>query len=512
MEHPNNRDSISTNNKRIAKNTLFLYFRMILVMGVTLYTSRVVLNVLGVDDYGIYNLVGGVVVLFSFLKGAVTTAIQRYLNFAIGKSDINYEQRVFSSSLVIFLWFNTILLLLLETIGLWFLNNELTIPINRIYDTNILYQFTILTFIVNIFRIPYDAMIIAHERMTFYAYISIIEAIMKLLIVYLLIIIPSNKLILYGVLISIVTIITNFIYIIYVKQCFTVRNRFHLDKKLSKEMLSFSSWNILGGLADVGYQQGTSMILNIFHGVAFNATMGITNQVKTAIFSFVGNLLTASNPQIIKKYASGEIDAFQTLVLRISKFAFFLILTIAIPLIINMDYILSIWLNKIPPMTTLFCQLIVTFCLFNSLTGPLWTAAQAHGQIKNYQIISSIILLLNLPLSYLFLYWKYSPITILIIQIVIVIITSIYRVIYLRNRKLLVYRRYVKDVIIPIASVSTISFLISFLIAFNYEGITRFLISSPLCILITGTCIFSLGFSQHERNLFLNIIKNKIRR
>ncbi len=503
----------SVDNKRIAKNTIYLYFRMILVMGVTLYTSRIVLKALGIDNFGIYNVVGGVVVLFSFLKGSITTAIQRYLNYALGRGDLDYEQKVFSTSVYILLFISLIIFIILETVGLWFINTQLTLPPDSQTETNIVYQLSILTFIFNIIRVPYDSLIMAHERMSFYAYISILEAVLKLAVAFMLLMFMTNKLILYAFLVLTVTILIDAIYLLYCKRRYSIRTFGFYDSNTRKELTSFSGWNIFGGIADMGYQQGTNIILNIFFGVAYNATMGITNQVKNAVFSFVRNLLTASNPQIFKLHASGDTAGFQKLILRVSKLAFFLFLFIAVPLIFNMNYILYLWLSEVPPMTALFCILTIIFCMIDSLIGPLWTAAQAYGSIKKYQILSSTILLLNLPFTYISYKLGQPPYSLLVIQCILVIVSLIYRVAFLSEKNLISIRDYSVQVIAPITIVVGIVFIgchsINHFIP--YDGLKRLLINTPLYVFITTLSIWFIGFSSIERSSITGMICNKLK-
>lgn len=497
-----------SNNKRIAKNTLFLYIRMVLVMGVTLYTSRIVLFTLGVDDFGIYNVVGGIVILFAFLKGSITTAIQRYINFAIGIQDNSYKNIVFSSSFKILTIFALVIILILETIGLWFVNNKLTLPSNSLYVTNIVYQLSIISFVISIYRTPYDALIMAHERMSFYAITSIIETVLKLAVAFSLTIILFNKLILYSILILIVTALMSIIYYIYCKKNYNLSAWGKTDKKIIKEITSFSGWNIFGGIADVGYQQGTNIILNLFYGVSFNATMGIANQIKGAIFSFVRNIIVAANPQIYQSFATNDLDRYQNIVIKISKFAFFMFLIIAIPLIFNMEYILKIWLIDIPPMANIFCILTIIFCTIDSFIGPLWTAAQAEGDIKTYQIVSSSITLLNLPISYLCYFYEGPAYSLLIVQIILVIISLGYRIHYLSSKNLISIKIYLRDVIKPSLMVLTISILTCILIE-KYtviEPVYKLFFTVPLYISLTIIIISIFGINQGERKLIIKQI------
>lgn len=499
-------------DKRIAINSAFLYLRMLIVMIVTLFTSRVVLNVLGIQDYGIYDLVGGVVVLFAFLRSAVTTAIQRFLNMAIGQGDEELEQRVYSTSLVIFVIFIVLIAILLETVGRWFLSTQLNIPPGKEGDVEMLLQLTIATFAVTFYRTAFDALIISHERMSFYAYISLADAAVKLGSAYLLYVTPGNKLLIYGAFVLGSALIINLIYYVYTKRAFKVQPRLRMDWGLSRRMLSFSSWNVLGGISDIGYQQGTNMILNVFYGVAFNATMGITNQVKGAVFSLVSSVLTAATPQIMQKYAAGDIEGFKSLVIRMSKFAYFLIWIISVPVIINMDYLLSLWLGETPPMTTLFCRLIVIFSVLNSLTSPLWVGAQAHGGIGVYQTVVSILMLLNLPGTYLFMYLGYTPACLLYVQIALLVVVLAYRVVYLCRLRMLDAGRYVRQTLLPIAAVTIVTLPLFLTIGWRVPALTRLLVTVPSSVIFIMAAVYLIGLNSVERQGVICAVESKLRR
>ena len=499
------------NNKRIAKNTLLLYFRMILIMLVSLYTSRVILAELGVEDFGIYNLVAGVVVLFSFLSNALVTATQRYLSVAIGKGDKQYIQAIFSTSLISHLILILLIIVAAETAGLWFVNAQLEIPDGRMYATNVIYQLAILTTCVNIIRIPYNASIIANERMSFFAYVSVVETFLKLFIVWALAIIPGDKLIIYSLLFLFVTIAINIAYWFYCHKNL-VANRFILktDKKILVELTSFSGWNLFGGLADVGYKQGTNIILNMFFGVTVNAALGITNQIRNAIFSFVSNLQLAANPQIVKSYSAGDYSYFATLVHRISKYSYFLMLVLTLPIIFNIDLILNIWLKKPPQYTADFSVLTLVFCLIDSLTGPLWVAMQAGGRIQKFQIVTSICLLLNLPVSYVFLYLGYNPCSVLIIQIIITTLTLFVRLIFAKYYLQFAIRTYLVEVFLPIVCVTFLTIPFPLYIAAVNDGYARLFFTicyMPLVVAIIYLC----GTCKSEKSTINQLIKNKIR-
>lgn len=498
-----------SNSKRIAKNTLLLYFRMILIMVVSLYTSRIILNELGIEDFGIYNLVAGVVILFSFLSNAMITATQRYLSIAIGKKDEKYIQAVFSTSLLSHFFLIFFIFLAAETIGLWLINAKLEIPADRMSATNFVYQLAILTTCVNIIRIPYNASIIANERMSFFAYVSIVETFLKLAVVWALAITPGDKLVIYSFLLLLVAIVIDIAYWYYCQR-FLLANKFYLktNKKLFVELTSFSVWNLFGGLADIGYKQGTNIILNLFWGVSINAVLGITNQIRNALVPFIGNLQLAVNPQMVKSYALGDYEYFKILVYRISKYSYFLMLIIVFPIIFNIDLILELWLKNPPEHTAIFAILTSVYCLVDSLTGPLWAAMQAGGKIKRFQIVTGICLLLNLPVSYLFLMYGYAPSVVLIIQIVITGFTVGVRVLFVKYYLQFSIRNYVREVIFPIVFVTALSLPIALYIYAETGGYYRlllFILFVPMMCYIIYVC----GTCKSEKEMVMRSIRTK---
>lgn len=499
-----------TNNKRIAKNTLLLYFRMILIMLVSLYTSRLILKELGVEDFGIYNLVAGVVVLFSFLSNSMVTATQRYLSVAIGQCDKSSIQNVFSASLVSHIGLLLLVLVFAETIGLWFVNTQLDIPNNRMCATNYVYQLAILTTCFNIIRVPYNASIIANERMNFFAYTSILESVLKLLIVWVLSVAVSDKLIVYSLLLLLVTIFTNWIFYYYCTAKL-VANKFIIraDKKTLLELTAFSGWSLFGGLADVGYKQGTSVLLNIFFGVSINAAFGITNQVRNAVFSFVANLQIAANPQIIKSFAASNYDYFKSLIFRISKYSYFLMLILVAPIIFNIELILSIWLTNPPPYTYDFVVLILIFTLVDSLSGPQWVAMQASGKIKLFQVITSLCLLLNLPISFMLLNCNYGPNSVLLTQILICCLTLIIRLLFLKYKLNISIMEYFINVVQKIIFVTILALPVPYYIYITTEDYERLFLSF-FTVPLTMFLIYIVGTTYNERLMIKQIFKTKI--
>lgn len=439
------------NNKRIAKNTMMLYFRMFLIMGVTLFSFRIILKELGEDGYGIYNVVAGVVILFSFLSGALSQSTQRFLSYHIGRHDFSELRRVFSMSVNVHVVIAVVVLFLSETIGLWFLNKYMRFPYGMLATANTVYQCSIVTFIIQILTIPYQASIISNERMSFYAYFSIAEALLKLSAAVILIFIGGNKLVIYAVSLAAIAFVILFIYIAYCRANFEHCNyKFNSDTKLFRNLLSFSGWNMLGGIGNVGATQGVNVILNIFRGVTLNAAMGVSNQVSAAVSAFVSNMLTAFNPQIIKSYAADDRKYFLSLIFRASRFSFLLVFVIGFPVILCCSEILKIWLTVIPDYSVAFTQLIIVFCMIDAISGPLWTAAQASGRIKTYMLIIATMIFSNVPAAYIILYLELSPVWLMVYKVLMNLTIHFTRIGYLHWLIAFPSMEYLRKVMLPI--------------------------------------------------------------
>ena len=487
---------------------------MIVSMAISLYTSRVVLNVLGVVDFGIYNIIGGIVVIFSFISSSLNSGTQRYLNIAMGKGDASLTRNVFSNSLIIYIVLALAIGIFAEIFGLWLIQSKLNIPLQRLDTAIFVFHFSVVTFCLNILRTPYNAAIIANERMSFYAYGTLVESGLKLLIVWLLLVFTYDKLKLYSIMICLVTCIIFFWYIWYCRKHFPLyRFNCKIDKNLIKEMSSFSGWNMFGGIADVGFSQGTNMILNIFHGVTLNAALGLANQVKTAIWSFVANLQIAANPQIVKSYAEGDMRHFTELIYSTSKYSYFLLLLISIPFLCNLDYVLYLWLVDVPAHTPTFLALTIILGLSETLHGPLWTGMQANGDLKQYQIVMSALLLLNLPFIYLVLYCSYPPEAVIAVQIILKVIVLIARLIYAKKRCNISLRVYTQMVIFPILLVTIVTVPIIYILAYRMEeGLFKLLCISMLSIIITTTAIYFCGINTKERQIVKDIVGKYLHR
>lgn len=502
-----------SNSTRIAKNTIALYFRQILIMLVSLYTVRVVLATLGAEDYGIYNVVAGVVVLFSFVNSAMATSVQRYLNFYIGKNDAEKTQAVFSKSLIIHGFICLIFILLAETAGLWFLNSKLNIPEERTGAAFWCYQAAVFTTLINIMRVPYNAVIIAYEKMKFFAGLSIVEALLKLGVVFLLVLSPLDKLVSYSFLLTVVALLIFAAYKFYCNKNFeTAHYKKSSDRDLGKELVSFSGWSLFGAVANVANSQGTNIVLNIFTNVTVNAAMGIANQVNAAVYSFVSNFQTAFNPQLVKSYAAGEREEFNRLIFSTSKFSFLLLWMIVLPLSLNLETVLTVWLKNVPEYSTGFVQLILIYSLIDALNGSLWVAVQAKGKIKSYQIIVSILIFENLPFSIIAFKLGANPYSILIIRISLGIVITVFRILYLKKNLNFKASGFLLDVVFRCLCIGILSFTVVKICVSALDGFPYFFVSCALSVIVCTVLLFFAGLKKEERRSVINFFKAKFGR
>ena len=503
------------NTKRIAKNTILLYVRMLLMMGISFFTTREVLRILGVVDFGIYNVVAGIVVLFVFLNNAMVTSTQRYLNFEIGKSSSTLQiNKIFSSCLTIHIGIAIVVWFVAEVIGVWFVNNYLDIPDGRMEAANIVYQCSILGAVINIFRTPFNAVIVSYEKMNVYAYMGIIETLMKLGVVYLLFAFRFDALVLYSLLMLLVVFLTTVLYVVYCRKQFEICHSYTLyrDKRLYGHLLSFSGWSLLGSMANLGATQGMGILLNIFFGVTVNAAMGVAQQAATAMYNFVTNFQTAFNPQLVKLYASGQSTAFENLVLRTSKYSFYLLWVISLPILLCCHTCLSLWLGSVPDHAEQFCVLLLVFSLIDALQGPLWTSVQATGNIKFYQIMISILVLSNLPVSYIFLKNGYSAESVFVIRVLINVLAAIARVSYLRIKLGFLVSRYVREVCIPCCIVVIISFFITTFVHELLQGYIQLLVTTCVSLFVNIVSVYFVGMMKQERSFINGLLISKLTR
>lgn len=496
-------DSASS-NKRIAKNTLILYLRMIFILCVGLYTSRIVLNTLGVEDYGIYNVVGGFVAFFSFLNGAMATATQRFITFELARRNIKKQITTFSTAAIIHFAIAIIIVIAAETIGLWFVCNKLVIPEERFSAAIWVYQFSILTMFVSIVSIPYNAAIIAHEKMSAFAYISILDAVLKLAIVLLLTIVSFDKLIFYAALLFGISLLDRLIYGIYCKRHFAeTRVKLIFDKKLFREMTNIAGWSLFGNIAGVFYTQGLNVLLNMFFGPAVNAARAIAVTIQGVVTGFVSNFQMALNPQITKSYAVGDLYRMHSLIFASSKYSFFLLLLIALPIMIETQTILTVWLKIVPDHTVWFTRLILCILLIDALSNPLMISSQAVGRVKIYQSLVGGLMLLILPMAYVALKLGGNPEIVFIIHLLIAIVALISRVVIVGRMVAFSFVSYARKVLLPVGSVFLLAAgasVILFGVAPN-GGILKSAIIIVLTFVFTGTAILIAGINTTERQL-----------
>lgn len=510
-------DNLSANNKRIAKNTLLLYFRMLLTMLVTLYTSRVVLRELGVDDYGIYNVVGGVVAMFNVISGALSSAISRFITFELGTGNQEKLKRVFSSAITIQVIIGLIVILFAETIGLWFVNNKMVIPADRMDAAQWVYHFSVITFAVNLISVPYNAVIIAHEKMSAFAYISIIEVACKLGIALCLVYSPIDRLIFYGFLLMVVAVMVRMIYAYYCKRHFDECSRYTFlwDKSLLKEMFGFAGWNFIGTSSVVLRDQGGNILINMFYGPEVNAARGLSMQVSLAIQAFVTNFMTALRPQITKSYASGQHEYMMTLIFQGARLSYYILLLLSLPVIFNASFLLSVWLETVPAYTATFVQLVLIFALSESLASPLISVMLATGKIRNYQLLVGGLQLLNLPLSYIFMKLGFAPEVVFVVAIFVSVISEMARLYMLRKMIGLPVRSFLVKVYFNVLVVTVAASIFPYLFAAGTEvSISNFLISCLICLICTSLSIYFIGCNKEDRQMirsFLGKVVSKIR-
>lgn len=497
------------NNKRIAKNTLMLYIRMLLTMAVALYTSRVVLYVLGVEDFGIYNVLGGLVTMVGFLNHGMASATQRFLSFELGTADPDRLRHTFLMSVNIHIILALLILLILETVGIWFINNHLIIPPERLEAAKWVFQFSILTFLVTVVTVPFNAAIIAHERMSIFAWISIIEVSLKLLIVFMLQWFGFDKLKFYAVLMFAVTLVTRGLYALYSRRKFKECNyKLYWNNSLFKTLMSYGGWSLWGNGAAAMSDQGVNMVLNMFFGPVVNAARGVAYQIKGAVYGFVLNFQIAVNPQIVKSYAANNLTYMYKLIFQSSKFSFFLLYLIALPLIYNADYVLSLWLKEVPEHSVLFVRLVMVNILVESLSGSLMGAAQATGRVKVYHAVVGGATILVLPITYLFLYLGKAPEVAFYVIIVGSVVAMLLRLIILKSLIELSLKEFFISVVLRVLAVTLLSISFTFYLATvlktNFMGLV---LSVLICTVSTIGSVYLVGLNRDDKEFIDKMMK-----
>lgn len=507
--------NVSNNNKRIAKNTILLYVRMILIMIVTLYTSRVILQSLGVTDFGIYNVVGGVVAMMGILNGAMSASVSRYLTFELGTGNKEQLKRVFSVSIISYLVLAAILFILAETVGLWFVNTQLVISEERMVAANWVYQFSILSAIVLLIENPFLADIQSHERMDAYAYISIIEVVLRLLIAYLIVVIPADRLITYGILLFVSSVIITLSYVFYCLKNFE-ESHFKIYRgtsSLFKEMISYSGWNLFGSVAGLVKGQGLNILLNVFFNPAVNAARGIAYQVNGALTNFSTSFFTAVRPQIIKYYAQNERQEMFRLVFRSSRFSYYLLFLLSLPIIIEAPFIIQLWLGQLPDYVVPFVRIIILISMVDAIGQPIMTATHATGKIALYQSVLGTMTILIIPISYVFLKLGHSPITVFYVSLSISVFQIFVRLFILNSIVKAPIREYIFKVLGVCLVVSVASAIVPVSLHYNLPaGWKSSLVICIACVFFTSTSIWLIGMNKSERNMVMNFIKVKLKK
>lgn len=502
----------SQSNKNIAKNTMFLYFRMGIIMLVQLYTSRIVLNALGVKDYGIYNIVGSIIVAFNFISIPLSNATQRFYNYELGRNNIVNVNKIFNLSLIIYGLIVIILICIVEICGQWFIYNKMLLPVTRMDAALWAFHCSVFAFAISLLRTPFESLIIAYEKMSVYAYIGIVDAILKLLNAFSLMYIMTDKLKLYAINQFVIAVIGFLIIFIYNRNKFGyIKIKRVYDKEMFKNLISFSGWSIFGSIAVMLSNQGLNVLLNIFYGVAVNAAMGIATQVNTSIQQFVGNFQVAFRPQIVKQYSSNQLSSLRNLVINSSKYSFLLLFCIVCPLSFNISFILKVWLGNVPEYASEFCVLMMIYALSESLSAPMWMTIQATGKIKKYQIIISSVMVMNIVFSYIFLNIGFRPVIVLIIKCCLDLCYLIIRLSFIKKMIKFSIQEYIIKVFIPL-SVIVLLTSTSILIVHHYmnEGWLRIFISIIVFGIVFIPSTYYICLNQKEKIMIKNFIINRL--
>jgi len=482
-------------------------------MGINLYTSRIILEAIGESDYGVYNVVGGFISMFSIISASLSTAISRYLMVSLEKDSIDKLKNVFSTSIIIQLILGIIVIILVESFGIWFLNYKMNIPENRMIAANWVLQFSLFTFVFNLLNVPYNAALIAHERMKAFAYIGIFEGFTNLLVAFLIQWSSCDKLILYSGLMCIVAVIVRLAYWIYCKnnfqECFF---HFKIDKNQLKEMFGFAGWNFIGSISGILRSQGLNILFNIYNGTVINAARGLSVQVETAVTRFSSSFYTAVQPQITKSIATDEKKQACELACRSARLAFFLLCILCLPIIFNSNFILTIWLKDVPEYTSQFVEVILFYTLIESFSQPLIQLMLGNGKIKKYQIVVGSVILLNFPLGWFLLYIGISPVIVQASIIFFSIIALFIRTYMLKSMIDFPIGFFYKDTVFRcifiLLIISIIATIVKTIAHTDFQG---FIISTLIIEISAFIAISIFGLSRNERNLIFSKLKNLIK-
>ncbi len=498
---------------KIAQNTLFMFIRMVIVAIIGFYTSRVVLNVLGVEDFGIYNIVGSIVVFLSFFKNALTNATYRHFTFELGTGNYDRLAKTFSMSLNVHVILAIILFIILEAVGPWIIGHKLSIPNERLNAAVTVFHFSLAVFCIEVVKTPYNSSIIAHEKMNFYALTSIIEVVLKLGIVFLLILLPLDKLILYSILLACVSVLMFGWYMVYCRRHFTeTKYRMYWSMPMLKRLSSYAGWSMVVNAADVTVIQCINIFLNIFGGVVVNAAMGVANQVNSLVSNFLQTFTSAFNPQIIKTYAQQDYHYFMNLLFSTSKLSFFLFFMVAFPIALNIDYLLKVWLVNPPENTGIFVILIMAYSLFDSFSISLWNAVHATGNIKVHQLLVASIKILNIPLAYILLKEGMPVYAAVAIYAILNCVCSIVRILYLKRLIDFPVMKYLREVVARMVIVVFITVLLPlWSMSWNMSDLLHLIVSSGIFFILYFVTVYFLGLNVKEKNILNNMVLKRLR-
>lgn len=505
---------MDTNSKRIAKNTIFLYIRMLFLMGITLFTSRVILDKLGIEDFGIYNVVGGLASMFIFFQSSLANATQRFLNIELGTGNINGANQVFCQHLILYTITSIIILLLGETIGLWFVYNKLNIPVERMNSAICVYQFTLISLCFTLLGIVFNSEIIAHEKMRIYSYIGIFEGCARLGIAYLISIISFDRLTTYGFLMMLISLIIQLSYALYCLKHFKECKIYYIwDRKLLKKTTSIIGWNTIGTAVYAVNDSGINILLNMFFGPMVNAARGISFQVNSALNNFSTNFFVSVRPQIVKSYAQGDNKYLLKLFYNSSKYSFFLLWLLCLPIVLCIDQLLGLWLNKVPQYTNIFTIWILFYSLINVLNNPVWSIALAAGKLKKYVTIGSGVFLMAFPISFFFLKLGYPPVSVFIILFCVRLTYLIVVLTIIKSYISYKYTDYFRYIIIPIFKVCIPSFALNYILKnIVPESIPYMFLFILISLIITFIFIWIFGLNNNEKEQIVKTIKTKIKK
>lgn len=488
---------------------------MFLLMGVNLYTSRVVLQLLGFSNFGLYNLVGSIVILFGFINFALTGSTQRFINYELGKIGGGNPSLVFSMAFWAHFVIAVIIVILAETIGFWFINTHVNIPDGRVGTMNVVYQLAVANTFILVMRAPFSACIIAHEKMSFYAYAGICEALLKLALVGMLFFLPfGDKLEIYSAMIMVSAGVLSLVYWGYCRRfCQDCRLIQAWNPKIYFGIMKFSGWNLLGSASNVVAQQGMGIVLNIFYGVCMNAAMGVVNQVVSSVYGFVSNFQTAFDPQIVKSYAAEEKEKFKKLIFCSSKFSYYLLLFVVFPFSLESHYVLKLWLVDVPEYSVSFCVLMLIFMLVEAISSPFWVAVQSTGNIRNYQIIMAVIILLNLPFIYFVLRLGFLPESVFVVRIIINLLAYIAKIFYMKRIVDFNIWTYICQVPLVALAVTLSSLPLPIYVhSLCQDDWIGFILTCCACVVSTLIAVWCLGMNKTERRWVLLFFSTKFKK